>query len=605
MEFTFIWTFDDPKFVHEDVDFEMEPSTDTYTVSGKVTDSRGDPLNGVEITFELNWDDYSVFTGPDGKYLIDNAPDLIYPGYVIEILDVELFGYALVNGEIPMVIVIWDDVTMDFVMSDRTMHNVTVIGTGLEARPDPSDVIDATRDFETALTPLSGYHLPSLLILVEMDRGIIDSILDEGTDYAYDPVTGIVTIFGPVCGDIRIYADGEQFTITLNASDLLQAPTKTFRGQNSLFVTFTPDPSVLIFVFPIDFLVTMDGTLLTEGTDYEYDPVAGMGAMTIYGPVDGDIVITAVYAITVNGTGLDLDASCDDTVEYGTPNLSLHLSETSGYPSFVRVIMNNVELADGTGYTYNSAAGDVVFIIPVDGHIIIDAVYTVTVNGTGLSVTPTTVTFDEVAVLTLAGTAPSDIKVTMNELPVSASDYTFSGGVITFNAGTTVTGDIVIDAVYTVTVNGTGLGLAAGSETAVFGDPMTKYYLTQTNGFPYDVFVTMNGTTVTDFDFDSGTGILTIGPNVDGDIVIDAVYKVTVYGTGLELHTGSETAVFDGTPTISLDVYTVITPGFPHDVIVDMNGDTLGSGSDYIYDVYAGEITMYKPVDGDIVITAV
>jgi energy-converting hydrogenase Eha subunit E len=404
------------------------------------------------------------------------------------------------------------------------------------------------------------------------------TLLVQGASDDYTYAAGVITFNAAttVTGDIVIDA---VYTVTVNGTGLTVTPTTVTFDEVAVLT--------LAGTAPYDVKVTMDGSLLAA-TLYAY--AGGVITFNAGTTVTGDIVIDAVYTVTVNGTGLSVTPT---TVTFDEVAV-LTLAGTAPYD--VIVTMDGT-LLPASEYTY--AGGVITFnaATTVTGDIIIDAVYTVTVNGTGLTVTPTEVTFDDVAVLTLAGTAPSDVKVTMNGSLLAATLYTYAGGVITFNAATTVTGDIIIDAVYTVTVNGTGLSV---TPTTVTFDEVAV--LTLSGTAPFDVIVTMDGLLIPDSGYTYAGGVITFnaGTPVTGDIVIDAVYTVTINGTGLGRDVGSEPAVFGSLPMIIITQ----SAGFPYDVIVTMNGVTLGA-SDFVYNGTLGRVTMIAPVDGNIVITAV
>jgi hypothetical protein len=253
--------------------------------------------------------------------------------------------------------------------------------------------------------------------------------------------------------------------------------------------------------------------------------------------------------------------------------------------------MNGILLSAGTGYNYNSATGQVVISKAVDGNITINAVYTVTASGTGLGITPTSASFDTMPTLTLTGTPPSNVAVTMNGTMLSAgTDYTYNsvtGQIVMIKA---VDGNIVATAVYTVTMNGTGLTVAPA--TATFGAMPT---LTLTGTFPSNVTVTMGGTVLTATQFTYTPGTITINVPVTGNIVINAIYTVTV--TGTTLGTTTPTATFGTKPTLTLTG----TP--PPSVTVTMGGTSLSSGIDYNYSS-TGQVAMVSSVTGNIVINA-
>ncbi len=208
---------------------------------------------------------------------------------------------------------------------------------------------------------------------------------------------------------------------------------------------------------------------------------------------------------------------------------------------------------------------------------------------------------------------PETITVTIGGTAYTGYTYNKTTGVVTI-PGAAITGNIVISATavelpdtYNVTLP-TGNITATGETTATEGVDYTAT-LKAADGYvlPDTITVKVNGITITDYEYNKTTGVITIPAiTVSGAIVISAtavkipdVYNVTL-PTGNITATGNTTATEDVAYTVTLkaaDGYVL-----PNAITVKVNGTEI---TNYSYDKTTGVVTIpADEVTGNIVISA-
>ncbi|AIZ57101.1 hypothetical protein Mpt1_c12390 [Candidatus Methanoplasma termitum] len=379
---------------------------------------------------------------------------------------------------------------------------VTAKGTGFTADtgfiPDGSTIPDPERAVYgdkpiIALTTASGADVPERVQVV-----MNGAILSYGVDFTYYKNTGILVMHKAVDGDMTITAI---YAVTVNAAGAASwVPMTLLYGDMVGAITF----SIGTADVPTGFLVVMGGSVLVASGQYTYDP-ATPGTITISGTAVGNITATAVYTVTLEGSGFGI---MPDTSMFGDAySGTIYAVGTAALPAHVKITAGGTVMTSAD-FTYSSANGTVTFTVATPGNIVVKPIYTVrlaadpaavsvsnlsytitTSAGATLGPTIYTVPFEVGAddVLKISAADPSaspagyDFTRWSDDIPTiltGAVDYTLSdssayltAGAVTFTAGYQAQGGSGGSQIFTVTLAVNHLTIALSDLTYTITTP--------------------------------------------------------------------------------------------------------------------------------------
>ena len=211
--------------------------------------------------------------------------------------------------------------------------------------------------YTATLTASEGYTMPQAVTVT------VGGVLQPTEKYTYEKTVsgGTVTLYDTIFGDIVIAAEGVVRThnVRFFGDHLSLADDADAVGNKDYTVKILPDPGYDV-PYAVEVIIGANGVAPQDCYSWDHDS----GELTVYGQyIDGEILIKAEarqgFLVSHRGTGLSFVGKM---VAFSAHDYTAKLIAADGHvlPESITVTAGGITLESGTGYTYDSATGELI-----------------------------------------------------------------------------------------------------------------------------------------------------------------------------------------------------------------------------------------------------